>query len=113
MSESESEYENKTRYIFLIDNDIVLEKNCLSNLMREMKANSNVGLATLRLMYYNNRKRIYVCWTKFHYLCTSISPLRDTYSPPEDNPIDTLGGGTMLLDKEKLDIIVCMNISPI
>lgn len=95
----------KTRYIFLIDNDIVLERNCLSNLILTIKSQPNIGLCTPRLMYYDNRKKIYVCWTRFHYLCASISPLRDTYTPPESMPQDTLGGGTMLLDKEKIDKI--------
>lgn len=95
----------KSRYILLIDNDIVLENNCLSNLVQAIKSQQDIGICTPRLMYYNDRKRIYVSWTRFHYLCASISPLRDTYTPPESSPLDTLGGGTMLLDKEKIDKI--------
>jgi len=94
----------KTRYVFVTDNDIVYEKNCLSNLIKSMQDNENVGLCTPRLMYHNDRNKIYVCWTKFHYLCYSISPLRDTYTAPEPSPIDTLGGGIMLIDKEKTKI---------
>lgn len=96
---------SKNRYIFLIDNDIVLERDCLSNLLRTIKSKSDVGICTPRLMYYDERKKIYVCWTKFHYLCLSISPLRDTFTEPESEPIDTLGGGVMLIDKEKIDKI--------
>lgn len=95
----------KTRFVFLVDNDIALKSDCLSKMIKAVKSQPDIGLCTPRLMYYNNRKRIYVCWTKFHYLCASISPLRDTDTPPESHPIDTLGGGTMLLDKKKLNKI--------
>lgn len=101
----------KTRYILLIDNDVVLRKDCLNNLIKAIKSNPDIGICAPRLMYYNDREKIYICWTKFHYLCTSISPLRDTYTPPESLPIDTIGGGTMLIDKEKIDKIGTINDS--
>lgn len=95
----------RTRYVFLTDNDIVFEKNCISNLMYVIKSHSNNGLCTPRLMYYDNRKKFYVSWTNFHYLSASISPLRDTSVHPDENPVDTLGGGIMLLDMEKINKI--------
>lgn len=95
----------KTRYVFLTDNDIVYEPACLTKLLKTMKSQNNIGICTPRLMHYNDRNKIYVCWTRFHYLCTSISPLRDTDSLPETHPQDTLGGGIMLVDKEKIDKI--------
>lgn len=96
-----------TRYIFLIDNDIVLEKDCLSNLMQTIKSSQDIGLCTPRLMYYNDRDRIYVSWTKWHYLCASISPLRDTmmFDAGRRTSEDTIGGGTMLLDREKMEVV--------
>lgn len=93
----------KTRYVFLTDNDIVFEKNCLSRLMDVIRSTPKIGICTPRLMYYNDKKKNYVCWTKFHYLCASISPLRDTYSPSETTATDTLGGGIMLLDRQKIN----------
>lgn len=94
-----------TRYAFLIDNDVVLDRQCLSNLMQAMKISPNTGICTSRLMYYDDRKKIYVCWTKLHFLCTSISPKRDTNAIPESQPQDTVGGGVMLIDKNVLEKI--------
>lgn len=93
----------RTRYVFLTDNDIMYNPTCITELLKAMKSQDNIGICTPRLMHYNDRNKSYVCWTSFHYLCTSISPLRDTDAIPETHPIDTLGGGVMLVDKEKLD----------
>jgi GT2 family glycosyltransferase len=101
----------KSRFVFLTDNDIVYEKTCLSRLIQTIQSHPNIGICTPRLMYYSNKTKNYVCWTLFHYLCTSISPLRDTHLPPDSSPIDTLGGGVMLVDKEKIKQIGNINDS--
>lgn len=100
-----------SRYVFIVDNDIVLEDNCLTNLMSIIKSSANIGICTPRLMYYEDRKKIYVCWTELHFLCTSISPKRDTYTPAESAPVDTVGGGVMLIDKDKIKEIGTINDS--
>jgi GT2 family glycosyltransferase len=94
-----------SRYVFIIDNDIVLEKNCISNLMSVMQRDNSVGVCTPRLMYYSDKKKVNISWTKLHYICNSISPKRDTYTVPESVTEDTVGGGIMLLDRNKVNEI--------
>jgi GT2 family glycosyltransferase len=93
-----------SRYVFITDNDIVFDKNCLSRLMTAVKNSQDAGIATPRLMYEGDRNKINISWTKLHYLCASITPKRDTFSSPEAAPVDTVGGGVMLIDREKIKI---------
>lgn len=92
----------QSKYVFITDNDIILEKNCLSALADIMEGDPKIGICTPRLMYYSDKEKINISWTKLHYLCNSISPKRDTYSHPGIIPEETVGGGVMLIDKEKI-----------
>jgi GT2 family glycosyltransferase len=93
-----------SRFVFVLDNDVVLAKDCLSEMVRCMTKDASIGICTPRLMYYDKRDKINISWTKLHYLCASISPNRDAEALKESTVTDTVGGGIMLLDSEKLKI---------
>lgn len=46
-------------FIFLLNNDTILQKNCISELVKECERNGNKGIATGKILYYYNKNIIW------------------------------------------------------
>jgi GT2 family glycosyltransferase len=49
---------SKTDYIFLLNNDVVLEQDCISNLLKCIKSNSKYFAVASKMVEYKDRNRI-------------------------------------------------------
>jgi GT2 family glycosyltransferase len=95
-----------TDFILLTDNDIMFAPDCLAILVETMNVLPHVAVLTPRVMYQDDRTRIYIDHNEFHYVCASIDENRDrrldeVADNREANP--TFGCGIMLIDKSKIE----------
>jgi len=98
--------EAKTRLVFLMDHDIVLESSCLSVLVSQMRTLPDAAVLTTRALYDHDRRRIYVDAQHLHFLCNTVASNRDCYVDESDQkPKASIGWGTQLIDKEKAAVI--------
>jgi GT2 family glycosyltransferase len=95
--------EATSRVVFLVDNDVVFDNECLERLVRILESSTNIAICTPRLLYYDQPERINIAPSALHYIGTSISPKRNALIKDidMDDPESTIGGGIMLIDKEK------------
>jgi GT2 family glycosyltransferase len=98
-------YATATDFILLTDNDITFAPDCLTILMETMSVLPDVAVLTPRVMYQDDRRRIYIDHNEFHYVCASIDENRDKRLEEitdncKLNP--TFGCGIMLIDKSKI-----------
>ncbi len=94
----------KTEFVFVIDNDVTFEADCLHELLNVMKSDDKIAVCIPILMNWHDRERIYVAGGKFHYIGASISPNRG--EKLEDVGIETgfgMGGGIALFRKAVFD----------
>jgi GT2 family glycosyltransferase len=91
------------RLVFLVDNDVVFDTECLRQLVKTLKSSPDIAICTPRLLYHDQPERINIAPSSLHYIGTSISPKRDALikDAEMDAPEPTIGGGIMLIDKEK------------
>jgi glycosyltransferase involved in cell wall biosynthesis len=64
--------------ILLMDNDIILERDCISRLVEAYEKFSRPAICTPRLLYANDHRRIYTDGQQLHYLCQTIALNRNT-----------------------------------
>ena len=89
---------SKSEFIFVTDNDLMFEKRCLYELVREIKRDEKIAACSPRLMYWDNPKKVYFAGTKVHYLGAAIGEKRDEEVDNFDNiPTLNSGGGIALL----------------
>lgn len=94
--------EATTDLVFVTDNDIVFQPDCLNILVGIIMSSENIGLCTPRLMYLDEPARIYTDASDLHYVGTSISRFRGTSVDMRDAlPESTAGGGIFLIDRRK------------
>jgi len=96
--------ESKSRLVFLVDNDVVFDSGCLKDLVKILGSSIDIAICTPRLLYYDQPEKINIAPSSLHYIGTSISPQRDSLvrDVVMDRPVPTIGGGIMLLDKDKV-----------
>jgi GT2 family glycosyltransferase len=98
--------EARTRLVFLMDHDIILEPDCLSVLLSQMRALPNAAVLTTRALFEHDRQRIYVDAQSLHFLCNTVASNRDGYIGQSDNkPTPSVGWGTQLIDKDKALVV--------
>jgi GT2 family glycosyltransferase len=98
--------EAKTRLVFLMDNDVVLEPSCLSVLVSQMRALPNSAVLTTRAVFQSDPERIYVDAQGMHFLCNTVALTRDgDLSAAAEDPRPSVGWGTQLIDKLKASVI--------
>lgn len=92
----------RTRYVFLMDNDIVVLPGCIAELMRVMHSRPGVLCCTPRLLDARDADRIYQDGATLHYLGLSANQARGTAASrrPAADPVPTFGGGIMLIDRD-------------
>lgn len=90
------------RYVFLMDNDIVIREGCIERLVEVMEARPDVFCCIPRLVYRSDPRKIYGDGQELHYLGLSSGSARgtDAAARPRTAPSPTIGCGIMLLDSE-------------
>jgi GT2 family glycosyltransferase len=89
----------KTRLVLLMDNDIIIAQDCLKLLVNALITTPNVAVCGPKVMYYDDPNRVQFSLTYFHYVGGAISAIARDEEPVE---VGSVGGATMLLDKEKV-----------
>jgi len=89
-------------YIWLLNNDTVIEKNSLSSLVAYANKNQ-LGISGSSLMYYDNPKKIQAYGghiNKFFGTCTHIVDIKEI-----QNKLDYVVGASFLINKKVIDKI--------
>ena len=99
--------EAKTEYIFLLDNDISVEPDTLTQLMEIMQQVDDVGVCHPEICDRNDPSVHHYNGGQIHYLCSLISRTQPT--PYEERPLveqfDVISGAAMLIRRQTaLDI---------
>jgi GT2 family glycosyltransferase len=98
--------EAKTRLVFLMDHDVVLQPTCLAVLVSHMRTLPNAAVLTTRALFDHDRQRIYVDAQSLHFLCNTVASNRDSYVDESDGtPKPSIGWGTQLIDKDKAFVV--------
>jgi GT2 family glycosyltransferase len=98
--------EARTRLVFLMDHDVVLDARCLSTLRSRMRVLPDAAVLTTRALFAHDRERIYVDAQGLHFLCNTVALNRDTsLSVGGETPQPTIGWGTQLIDREKAAVV--------
>ena len=92
-----------SRYIFLTDNDIIVQDGCVEQLLATMLADMNVISVTPRLLEQDRPEVVYQSGNALHFLGVSTGSRRGQLASALGSgpPCHSVGGGIMLLDKEK------------
>jgi GT2 family glycosyltransferase len=93
-------YAATTPFVFLIDNDILVHRGCLEELMRVMTSSPSILCCTPRLIDAGDSNRIYADGNHLHFLALSGATKRNRLvsETPCMPPRSTFGGGIMLID---------------
>lgn len=102
---------SKTRLVFLVDNDIILDENCLGELVSNIKQLPNAAACTARVLVKEDKTRVYSDGNILHYVCNSIAENRDEdVRHLSQQPKVSIGCiGNQLVDKEKARLIDFMD----
>ena len=92
----------KSALVFITDNDLNFDNNCLSELSKVMESDSSIATCTPRLMHWDQPEKVYTAGTKVHYIGAAISEQRDKiYDPTNDKlPSSNSGGGICLIRRD-------------
>jgi len=91
----------ESKLIFITDNDLKFDKNCLSELLKVMESDETIATCTPRLMHWDHPEKVYTAGTKVHYIGAAISEQRDkTYIEHNAKPSSNSGGGICLIKRE-------------
>jgi GT2 family glycosyltransferase len=92
----------RTRYVLLMDNDILVLPGCVAELMRVMRSRPGILCCTPRLLDADDPERIYQDGATLHFLGLSANQSRGAAvsSRPAGPPTPTFGGGIMLIDRD-------------
>lgn len=94
--------ENKAQYIWLLNNDTVIEPNTLSKLVLEGNRVSQIGLLSPIIYYYASRFRIQHCGTFIKWKTFEIEDLKNLEDMKALNEENTCLFGTALLIKSEV-----------
>lgn len=90
-----------SKLIFITDNDLKFDKNCLSELLKVMGNDEKIATCTPRLMHWDQPEKVYTAGTKVHYIGAAISEQRDKiYQRNNAEPSPNSGGGICLIKRE-------------
>ncbi|MCB0747273.1 MAG: glycosyltransferase, partial [Ignavibacteriae bacterium] len=88
--------------IFITDNDILYDENCLKHLSEAMDLDSNIAACSPRLMYLGDENRTYFAGVKIHFIGAAIGNYRDEIVDHSDKePEPNSGSGILLVNKNK------------
>lgn len=96
----------ENEYIFITDNDLKYDENCLGIMLEHMKSDDKIATCTPRMMFWDDPNKIYVAGTKVHFIGAAISEQRDKIYEKSDEKISTnSGSGICLIRKSITDEI--------
>lgn len=94
----------ETRYLMLLDNDLVLEPDCPARLLEALQAGDDVLATTPRMLYIERPEVIHNDVGRVHFLAVSGRSERGRTVqevPPSDAPQRTVPGGIAMIDRER------------
>lgn len=93
-----------SRYVFLTDNDIVLQPGCIEQLLHSMQSDDHVFCVTPRLLDVDNPSIVCQDGNAMHFLAISSGSVRGRKIQElgTREPFASFGGGIMLLDMSKV-----------
>jgi len=92
---------SKSEYLFLTDNDLNFDKNCLAELLKVIESDDRIATCTPRLMHWDHPGKVYTAGTKVHFIGGAISEQRDKIYKGDDDLLSTnSGGGISLIRRE-------------
>ncbi len=92
---------SKSNYLFITDNDLNFDKNCLAELLKVIESDGRIATCTPRLMHWDQPDKVYTAGTKVHFIGGAISEQRDKiYKANNDFPSSNSGGGISLIRRE-------------
>lgn len=97
---------SRTRLVLLTDNDVIFSSDAVIEMINLLESDDDAGACIPRLMYMEDRDKIYSEGGKVHYIGASIAPSRDSHkNNVMKNPQVAVGGGIILFDTQKLQKI--------
>ena len=95
----------KSRYVFLTDNDITVRQGCIEQLLTTMISDPAIFSVTPRLLDQDRPEYVYQSGNAVHFLGVSVGSHRGKRAAdlPWKKPVQSYGGGIMLLDKDKVE----------
>ena len=103
-----------TDRVLVTDNDIEFMPDCLEKLNAVMDEGEDIVAVTPRLLYMDDRERIYLDSCGFHYVGASIARNRHKLMKDVDtqlSPVPTMSSGILLLNKKILQDGSCFDES--
>jgi GT2 family glycosyltransferase len=93
--------EARTRYVLLLDNDVMVEPTCVAALMREMEEQPGLLCCTPRLLSSTDPGTIYYDGSDLHFLCVSTNSARGQSVGDRAGRVAaaTIPGGNGLVDR--------------
>jgi GT2 family glycosyltransferase len=94
--------EARTRFVFLVDNDVVLHPDCLAELLKGMERLPQAAVCMPRTLYENDHQRIYQDGQTLHYVGTTEARNRNKpLAATDDQPRLSIGWGVQLIEAKK------------
>ncbi len=91
----------ESKYIFITDNDLDFDENCLSELLQQIKSDDKIATCSPRLMYWDQPEKVYTAGTQVHYIGAAISEQRDKiFDESIAKVTSNSGGGICLIRRE-------------
>jgi hypothetical protein len=95
--------ESRNDFVFITDNDVTLERDCLRLLVDSLVSKEGAGVVTPMVLDSVERDKIYSNGAALHFACFGMLPLRHERIPEgldmEPRPSVCGSGGIMLVDK--------------
>jgi GT2 family glycosyltransferase len=114
-NENENENERKSKYILLLNNDVVVNKKFLSELIKVAENDNNIAIIGPKIYYYDyNGKKNIVCfgggkinWKKYPGYC-HINQFKEDKKNINSNPqkTDWISGTCMMINIENINPIL-------
>lgn len=93
--------EAPTRLVFIVDNDVVFQRDTLEQLLRVMNEHPRAAACMTRAVYWHDPERIYQDGQTLHYVGASPGTNRGrSVHEVGDAPRRSIGWGVQLIDKE-------------
>jgi GT2 family glycosyltransferase len=93
----------KEEKVFITDNDVILSKYCIKEMISVINMNQEIAACIPRLMYKSEKSKIYSGGGRVNYVGATTSPSRDTKSGVTSGNIEiAVGGGIALFDKKRM-----------
>lgn len=104
-------------YVWLLNNDTVIKKDTLSQMVHKIKTNSNYGMCGSTIRYYHNPQKIQAkggnVYNRWIGHTSHIGFLDDVYTEIDENQVeqqlDCILGTSMLLTKNFLRVVGLMD----